>query len=161
MLLDVSAGEWTRVGYDLQTGALFVDQSHTNANRPDLSDAYQTSASLSHVTAGGGAAVVDTLNLTVLVDGGMLESFANDRVVITSLLSPSDANGTSDADTRQVRAFVYHHHSTVDSDSSSKGSKSSKSSSSSKGAHALECRATASKLQSISPQWLMRKHNNR
>jgi sucrose-6-phosphate hydrolase SacC (GH32 family) len=160
VLLDVSAGEWTRVGYDLQTGALFVDQSHTNANRPDLSDAYQTSSSLSHVTAGGGAAaVVDTLNLTVLVDGGMLESFANDRVVITSLLSPSDANGTSDADARQVRAFVYHHHSTVDtvvdSDSSSKDS------SSSKGAHALECRATASKLQSISPQWLMRKHNNR
>ena len=129
VLLDVAAGEWTRVGYDLQSGALFVDQSCTNSQRADLSDAYQTSASLSSVAG----AVVDTLNLTVLVDGGMLESFVNERVVITSLLSPS-TNGTDDADARQVRAFV---HSTVES-------------------NALECRATASKLQSLPPQWLMK-----
>eukprot|EP01048_Picozoa_sp_COSAG05_P002006 COSAG05_NODE_74_length_21769_cov_194.316290_22_plen_70_part_00 len=47
-------------------------------------------------------AAVEILNLTVLVDGGMLESFANDRVVITSLLSPSSNGSTSDADARQV-----------------------------------------------------------
>jgi sucrose-6-phosphate hydrolase SacC (GH32 family) len=133
VLLDVASGEWTRVGYDLQSGALFVDQSCTNSQRADLSDAYQTSASVSSVTG----AAVDTLNLTVLVDGGMLESFANERVVITSLLSPS-TNGTSGSDARQVRAFV---HSTVDSS-------------------ALECHATASKLQSLSPQWLMKTDDN-
>jgi sucrose-6-phosphate hydrolase SacC (GH32 family) len=129
VLLDVAAGEWTRVGYDLQSGGLFVDQSHTNSLRADLSDAYQTSASLSSVAG----ATVDMLNLTVLVDGGMLESFVNDRVVITSLLSPSP-NRSSDSSARQARAFVF---STV-------------------GIDALECHATATKLQSLPPQYLMK-----
>ena len=38
VLLDAAVGEWTRVGYDLESGVLFVDQSHTNAHEPTLSD---------------------------------------------------------------------------------------------------------------------------
>eukprot|EP01048_Picozoa_sp_COSAG05_P002005 COSAG05_NODE_74_length_21769_cov_194.316290_21_plen_463_part_00 len=39
VLLDIRAGEWTRIGYDLRRGMLFVDQSRTNSQRADLSDA--------------------------------------------------------------------------------------------------------------------------
>ena len=45
------------------------------------------------------------LNITVLVDGGLLESYANSRVVISSLLSPS-VNRSSAPEARQVRAFA-------------------------------------------------------
>jgi hypothetical protein len=58
------------------------------------------------------------------------------RVVITSLLSPS-TNGTSDADARQVRAFM---HSTAETDT----------------VDAVQCHATAAKLQSLPSRWLMK-----
>lgn len=99
ILLDAAAGEWTRVGYDLDSGVLFVDQSHTNAHNPALSDAYQTTAPLQTVTG----SATSTLNITVLVDGGLVESYANDHVVISSLLSPS-TNGSIAAEMRSVRA---------------------------------------------------------
>ena len=100
VLLDSAAGEWTRVGYDLDTGVLFVDQSHTNAGNPTLSDAVQRSAPLHEVTG----QAVTALNITVLVDGGLLESYANRQVAISSLLSPSTI-ASSEPGVRQVRAF--------------------------------------------------------
>ena len=63
---------------DLDTGVLFVDQSHTNAHNLALSDAYQTTAPLQTVVGSS----LSTLNVTVLVDGGLLESYANDHVVV-------------------------------------------------------------------------------
>jgi hypothetical protein len=102
VLVDTVAGEWTRVGYDLDSGVLFVDQSKTNVHSEALSDAYQTTASLATVTGGAG---VSELNITVLVDGGLLESYANKHVVISSLLSPS-SNGSAPAEMRAVRAFT-------------------------------------------------------
>ena len=102
VLLDAQVGEWTRVGFDLQRDRLFVDQSHTNAHDPALSSAYQTTAPLAKV---GGNATKE-LNLTILVDGGLLESYANSRLVISSLLSPS-FNGSSAAEARQARAFSH------------------------------------------------------
>ena len=102
ILLDAGAGEWTRVGYDLNSGVLFVDQSHTNAINPALSDAVQRSAPLHEVT---GQAHVATLNITVLVDGGVVESYANSQVVISSLISPSN-HSSSEPSARQVRAFA-------------------------------------------------------
>jgi hypothetical protein len=45
----------------LDSGVLFVDQSHTNAAVPALSDAYQTTAPLAEVTGHA----VTTLNMTV------------------------------------------------------------------------------------------------
>jgi sucrose-6-phosphate hydrolase SacC (GH32 family) len=100
ILLDVAAGEWTRVGYDLDSGVLFVDQSHTNAHNSALSNTYQTTAPLQTVTG----TATSTLNLTVLVDGGLVESYANDHVVISSLLSPS-TNGSVAAEMRSARAI--------------------------------------------------------
>eukprot|EP01051_Picozoa_sp_SAG22_P007219 SAG22_NODE_500_length_9715_cov_29.986793_2_plen_741_part_00 len=103
VLLDDQApngGEFTRVGVDLLSGRLFVDQKHTNSHDSTLSGVVQMSARIPDVVG----TAVSHLNLTVLVDGGLLETFANDRVVISSLLSPS-VNGSSDADTRKVRAF--------------------------------------------------------
>ena len=100
VLVDHSTGEWTRIGYDLDSGVIFVDQSHTNSYSPSLSDAYQTTDSLPVVMGGA----VAKLNITVLVDGGLLESYANDHVVISSLLSPS-SNGSSHPEARGVRAF--------------------------------------------------------
>ena len=101
LLLDAQGGEWTRVGLDLDSGALFVDQSHTNAHDSSLSNVVQRTAPLQSVAG----AAETTLNLTVLVDGGLMETYANDRVVISSLLSPS-ASGTSGAEARQARAFT-------------------------------------------------------
>eukprot|EP01050_Picozoa_sp_SAG11_P021704 SAG11_NODE_3919_length_2148_cov_2.631040_1_plen_316_part_00 len=100
VLLDSAAAEWTRVGYDLDSGEIFVDQSHTNAADRALSDAVQRSAPLHEVSG----EAVTTLNITVLVDGGLLESYANRQVVISSLLSPS-TNSSSEPGARQVRAF--------------------------------------------------------
>ena len=100
VLLDAAADEWTRVGYDLDSGVLFVDQSHTNAHNPSVCDAYQTTAPLQ--TVAGSA--ISTLNITILVDGGLVESYANDQVVISSLLSPS-ANGSVAAELRTARAI--------------------------------------------------------
>eukprot|EP01051_Picozoa_sp_SAG22_P011801 SAG22_NODE_1168_length_5271_cov_13.249613_3_plen_224_part_00 len=102
VLLDSAAGEWTRVGYDLDTAVLFVDQGHTNAAVAALSDAYQTTAPLPEVTG----RAVTSLNMTVLVDGGLLESFLNCQVVISSLLSPGfNTSSSSEPAARQVRAF--------------------------------------------------------
>lgn len=100
VLLDIAAEEWTRVGYDLDSGVLFVDQSHTNAHSPRLSDAYQTTAPLPTVVG----TAISTVNITVLVDGGLLESYANDHVVISSLLTPS-TTGSTVADMRKARAI--------------------------------------------------------
>lgn len=84
----------------------------TNCQVPSLSDAYQTTAPLHLLQRAQDGSAMSSLNLTVLVDGGLLESYANARVVLSSLLSPSVAGngtngtGSSEPEDRQVRTFA-------------------------------------------------------
>ena len=89
VLVDNATAEYVRVGFDVGAGHLFVDQTHLG------SGARQTTTPLA----------LTALNLTVLVDGALIESFLNDRLVISTLLAPAEAGLDGSLNDRGVRMF--------------------------------------------------------
>ena len=84
--LDVAVGQWTRVGYDLATRQLFVNQSRTDILMPpNFTATFQATDDMRKISG----SVLSDFNITVLADGALLESFINDYAVISSQLSPS------------------------------------------------------------------------
>jgi len=82
VLATPDGAEFTEVGYDFAAQALYVNHSLSNARAPNavVQRAPAPSASL------GGL-----VNVTLLVDGGLIESFLNGLVTITALVDPSNA----------------------------------------------------------------------
>ena len=94
VLVDSTLSEYVRIGFDFGAGHLFVDQSHLGSGALQTTTPLPTSRALT------------VLNLTVLVDGALIESFLNDRLIISTLLAPSEAGAGSDSlSDRGVRAF--------------------------------------------------------
>ena len=71
------------VGYDTARQALYVDHSRCCASANTV---VQRAPLRATDMPGGG----ELLELVVIVDGGMLETFASQRVAITSLVSPDE-----------------------------------------------------------------------
>jgi hypothetical protein len=78
------ATAYTEVGYDFAAGALYVDHSRCCA----APNAIVQRAPAPAADMDGG-----TLNVTVLVDGSLIEAFAGGLVTITALVSPDAASG--------------------------------------------------------------------
>ena len=74
---------FTEVGYDVGEHQLYVDHSRCCAS----ANAVIQRAPLRATDMPGGG---ELLELVVIVDGGMLETFASQRVAITSLVSPDE-----------------------------------------------------------------------
>jgi beta-fructofuranosidase len=77
--------QYTEVGYNLAEQALYVDHSRCCA-APSPTPIVQRASLPAASLAGSG----DVLNLTVFVDGGLIEAFASERVAITALVSPDE-----------------------------------------------------------------------
>lgn len=84
--LDVAVGQWTRIGYNLATRQLFVNQSRTDISKPpNFAATFQTTDDMRSISG----SVPSDLNITIIADGALLESYINDYAVISSVLSPS------------------------------------------------------------------------
>ena len=83
--------QYTEIGYDLVEQVLHVDHSrccaasNTVVQRAPLS--FEQIVDTSH----SGAIDVE---MAVFVDGGLIEAFGSDRVVITALVSPDERSAT-------------------------------------------------------------------
>ena len=86
ILAHADKSKFTTVGYDYATERLFVDHSNSGA----LKSAIKQTAPL----AGGAASDGNSIELVVLVDRGLVESFLNRRAVISSFVSEIMAETT-------------------------------------------------------------------
>lgn len=72
--------DWTEIGYDFATNSLYVDHSNCCANANTI---------IQHAPLlNPGNALNGLVNITILVDGGLIESFLNGIVTITALINP-------------------------------------------------------------------------
>eukprot|EP01046_Picozoa_sp_COSAG06_P034599 COSAG06_NODE_3639_length_5087_cov_1.558741_2_plen_314_part_00 len=78
------ANETTLVGWDSRTERVTIDRSMTSAQ--GVGQTAPMTAKLK-----GGCPVGEQLNLTAVIDGGILEVYANDRFAITTALWPTES----------------------------------------------------------------------
>lgn len=87
--------QYTEVGYDFAAEGLYTDHTHCcQAPNTVVQRAPTPRASL---------AADGLVNITVFVDGGLVESFLNGRVTITALVSPDPAAGSPES---RMNVFV-------------------------------------------------------
>ena len=76
---------WTRIGYNYSSSQLFIDHRHSSAQCPDRvvcgPDAIVQTAPLQ----GGGLDAGEPVELTVMLDGGLVEVYLNNRTVCSLL----------------------------------------------------------------------------
>ena len=77
------ANETTLVGWDSRTERVTIDRSMTSAQ--GIGQTAPMTAKLKR-----GCPIGEQLNLTVVIDGGILEVYANDRFAITTALWPTE-----------------------------------------------------------------------
>ena len=103
VLATASGEEYTRLGVNLTTWtqgeppSAFVDTSWTAGGAAGYDNPGTNVVPLWQLHQGG------AINVTVLVDGGMIEAFFGEQMPITTLVQPSNASGAPDA--RYARPF--------------------------------------------------------
>jgi sucrose-6-phosphate hydrolase SacC (GH32 family) len=81
------ATEFVEVGYDFGAQALYVNHSICCAGRPN---------GIVQLAPAHAAALGGLVNITILVDGGLIEVFLNGLVTITALVDPSNVTHAAD-----------------------------------------------------------------
>ena len=88
-----SSNDYTEVGYDFSTNSLYVDHSNCCANSNSIIQRAPLITPISQLNG--------LINITILVDGGLIESFLNGLVTITALINP-DVNAGNPNDRTNV-----------------------------------------------------------